>query len=396
MAHYFKNICGIVVFLVLITTGCKSREQTTSETIHIDSLKQISSIELSNKEYIDSYSIVKLESTNRLIHQIDQIQIFEDRIYILDQQQKRLLVFDINGKYLKDIGQFGRGKGEFIATSAFYVNPKKKTVNIIDPMRCVVLIYNLEGGLLNEQAFDGATINPGPVENMRYIGDSQVLCYANPNMFDEKMLFVIDEHDMTIKDVISVSPFKPGIAGSYIMAVQPYSIVSNDIHFLSPFSNGISSYSKGRRILTIDDGKSEANPETLMEIAEENGRDYIKTTLSLDHDRSYFRGLQNLFESSRFILCNYMFGNSFIWDKNNLSGCMLERGKDHIPELNNVFYSEGDIFVKVWDSSQIERFSTELEAGMLTSDYDQTAINIAREYDAEQDNPVLFIFNMRK
>lgn len=392
----FNFFCGVLVFFAFLITGCKSIGPIEVEVIVISDLKEVTNIEASNQSYIDSYSVIKLASTDKLIHSIDQMQIYDNRIFILDKQPKRLLVFDINGEYLNDIGRFGRGEGEFAALSAFYVNPENKTVNIVDPLSEALIRYDFDGKFIERKALE-ETISVGIINNMRYVGDSKVLCYADPNVFDDKMLFIVDEQDFTIIDIISKSPFKPDM-GSYDLAEQQYSMVSGELHFVSFFEKGINSYSHGksRRIILVEDGKKELSPEALAAISEQNGYNYITTMLGCKKG-SYSTGLQNYFESDRFIFCNFMFGESLIWDKQDKTGEVIDFARDYLPGLNSISYGEGNILVKIWGHSQIERFKSEIEDGNLTpADYDQAVIDIVNGYDVEQDNPVLFIFRMKK
>ncbi len=397
MAYIPKYFCGaIVISAALALTGCKSVKHMEGEVIRLDSLNEVFNIELSNKDYIDSYSVIKLSSTDKLMHHIDQIQIFEDRIYILDRQPKRLLVFDINGEYLHDIGRFGRGEGEFTVNSAFYINPEDKIVNIIDPMVNAILRYDLNGSFIEKKTLDKA-VKSETIESMRYMGDNKVACYSNPNVFDDKMMFILDENSLAIIDVISTSPFKPDI-GAYVYATQPYSIISGELHFVSPFETGINVYAKGKskRLFSIDEGIPEMDDKTLETFAANSEYNYFTAALNIIKDGEYSVGLQNYFESDRFIFCNFMFGQSLIWDKQSKTGEVIDLPRDHIPGLNCIGYGEGNIFVKIWDSPQIERFKSEVDNGNLTpDDYDQAVIDIVNGYDVDQDNPVLFIFRMK-
>lgn len=63
---------------------------------------------------IDSLRYIKLELTDEsLIGEITKLEIFEDRIYILDYNTKALFVFSIEGEYLFKIHQLGNGSGEY-------------------------------------------------------------------------------------------------------------------------------------------------------------------------------------------------------------------------------------------------------------------------------------------
>ena len=73
-------------------------------------------------EIISDYSLVKLETKEKnLIQDASMIRIWNDRIYILDcfGQHKTVWVYDINGKYVGELGAFGQGPGEYIMPNAW-------------------------------------------------------------------------------------------------------------------------------------------------------------------------------------------------------------------------------------------------------------------------------------
>jgi hypothetical protein len=54
-----------------------------------------------------------------LIGSLDELQIFDGRIYILDKHiAKSLFVFDMEGRFIRKIGSLGRGPGEFAGGKA--------------------------------------------------------------------------------------------------------------------------------------------------------------------------------------------------------------------------------------------------------------------------------------
>ena len=79
---------------------------------------------------IDSVVLIPLEATDQsLIGNIDKIICTDDRFYILDKRtSKNLFVFDHQGKFIRCIGQAGRGPGEYLEPSDFVVYPKENLI----------------------------------------------------------------------------------------------------------------------------------------------------------------------------------------------------------------------------------------------------------------------------
>jgi hypothetical protein len=72
--------------------------------------------------------------------------IYVDNKYIYIYNQKRLLQFSRNGKFVKEIGRNGRGPGEFPGIKGFTIDKKKKSIYIIANYLANVLEYNCESG----------------------------------------------------------------------------------------------------------------------------------------------------------------------------------------------------------------------------------------------------------
>jgi hypothetical protein len=67
--------------------------------------------------FLFGYDTAVISGTNEdcMIGMIHELQVFDGCIYILDRAiTKSLFVFDMEGRFIKKIGCFGNGPGEFI------------------------------------------------------------------------------------------------------------------------------------------------------------------------------------------------------------------------------------------------------------------------------------------
>lgn len=87
---------------------------------------------------------IQLETTSEsLVGQIEQIEILDDKIYIMDAcKSKSLFVFSRDGKYLNKIEAKGDGPGEFVAPHSFWID-KKGFIYILDIFQTRLLEYSL-------------------------------------------------------------------------------------------------------------------------------------------------------------------------------------------------------------------------------------------------------------
>lgn len=95
-------------------------------------------------EFVDSAYFVQL-SSDELIGNITKLQIFEDRIYVLDRfSAKKVFIFDMQGKLLKVIDDQGGGPKEYIHLGDMHINEDTRELIIADVTGKYVH-YNLNG-----------------------------------------------------------------------------------------------------------------------------------------------------------------------------------------------------------------------------------------------------------
>ena len=141
---YMKHLILFVHFvlsLLLISCASGSQEDTCLEGISID-FGNPQSIKFS--DIATDFSFVKLESSDSsLFGNIDQIEIFNERIYILDSYNTHsLLVFSLAGDFITKLEAKGNGPGEFIDPYSFKIDPMGY-IYILDRISSRLLKYKL-------------------------------------------------------------------------------------------------------------------------------------------------------------------------------------------------------------------------------------------------------------
>lgn len=124
---------------MLFFCACSKNEQVTDiKTIVVNDDNEF---DINN---IISYKFIPLEtSENCLISNIKQTKIIDDKIYI-NNEGNNLLVFDISGKFITQIGNKGNGPGEYRLISNFNIDKKKEIISIADGGQARMIYYNLE------------------------------------------------------------------------------------------------------------------------------------------------------------------------------------------------------------------------------------------------------------
>lgn len=142
-----------IFFLLLLffVFGCneKSVKQIPKETLKIFN---------DNVPYEDLFrktGTIFLETNNNcLISKVSQLNLFSNKIFILDQNTKNIFVFDTNGHFINKIGSNGKGPGEYIRPSNFIINRKDSLLKVYDSARKKIISYNFNGRFIGEIYID--------------------------------------------------------------------------------------------------------------------------------------------------------------------------------------------------------------------------------------------------
>jgi hypothetical protein len=144
-----KSKIRVFLFIILIIYGCKEQKYqitNASYTIDLGSVETVDTIRLST--FFKKVNTIILEDNEyAIIGQVSAIQVFEDYIFVLDQQSaKKMFIFDKTGKYIRQIGSLGQGPGEYLSINDFCVDAKNKEIYLLDEYGRKIHKYNFETG----------------------------------------------------------------------------------------------------------------------------------------------------------------------------------------------------------------------------------------------------------
>ena len=100
--------------------------------------------------YFKNLRTIILEThDDSLIGDINELQVFDGRIFVLDRRiAKRLFIFDVDGRFIRKIGSVGQGPGEFIGVQDFTLDPENHIIYLLD-----------QGNRIHKYAIDGSFLN---------------------------------------------------------------------------------------------------------------------------------------------------------------------------------------------------------------------------------------------
>ncbi len=142
----------LVLLALLLLGSCdekNKRKQLQSNSFPI--LKDLSETIKVNTLF-DEFEYISLETTEKSIFGwIDKLIIHNNQFYILDRAKtKKVLVFTLEGKFLRSIGRVGKGPGEYTNLEDFTIAPQSDNVVLLAfPSR--VITYDPTGEFISEK-----------------------------------------------------------------------------------------------------------------------------------------------------------------------------------------------------------------------------------------------------
>lgn len=150
--HKFFNYSCFAVLLV----SCQFTNQTDQTTDYLSNNNRAIKICLEDQladdihfyELLRNSTAIRLETSDSItIGSISKIIHFENRFFILDSKVNRIHIFDNEGRFVRTIGEIGRGPNELIDIWDIDVDRNSKTIHLLSPSSQAVLIYDKHGNL---------------------------------------------------------------------------------------------------------------------------------------------------------------------------------------------------------------------------------------------------------
>lgn len=153
-----------------------------------------------SSDIIAEHTYIKLEtSDSSLLGSVNQIEILNDRIYILDKNKTNsIFIFSTQGEFIKKLEANGNGPGEFITPQSFKIDPKGY-IYVLDRVLNRLLKYQLSDLSFIEEI---RLPIPSPL-SFSIINSSDLFIYYYPirenSDLNKKQLVIADKTGRIIK-----------------------------------------------------------------------------------------------------------------------------------------------------------------------------------------------------
>jgi len=201
---------SLILFFILTASACNLEKQDSTAKVIIKVSKKCEGI-LQLNNYSDSTVYIKLETVNdALIHNMNRVNVFDNKIFIHDSGSGSILVFEMNGKFKYKIHNIGSGPHEYIQLSNFFIDRTNKLVLIHDLARNKILKYNTDDGTF-KSVIDIAD-RKNFARDISIMNNGDFLCYTSRKDRDDMCgIWITDKNGILKKQLWTENKLYPFI-----------------------------------------------------------------------------------------------------------------------------------------------------------------------------------------
>ncbi len=384
-----KTAFYISFFLLLFTlAGCSTTANTSEIIYDMDHL-----VDIQKSGLIKDVSLVSLQDTSVYIGDITKVDALDTLIYILDQNKKGIYIFSDKDKYVSTISEQGHGAGEYLEVTDFFVDPEKKTVNILSRLNRKLYVYDIKGNGIQ-------VINlPKTFNRITKYADGFIGYMANysEDRSQPHNYWIMDGNG---KVVSHFGVIKNCIESRTRESFRPFSSHKGDLSISAEYERGI---------MTLSDGSDDAQTTYMLDFGKYNwpeipDKDYNNDEKMFMLVNTHISDPDQFQETDSYLLSLvYVNGQPIIaaYDKesgkgkalslaNYIDDCMLGGGKP-------ISISENEIFAIQDASGMYDVWKGGNEYNDFEKDRPTQVKNLRKRFKNidEDGNPFLIIYHLR-
>ena len=143
----------MILLFALFFSSCEENNKygNENETVILIRLKDEKTFNMDTfaDEHISEIRYVPLETNDEsLIAEIEKVYLYKELIIIFDQRANRILLFDMDGKYIRKIGRKGGGPNEYFSLNDIFFEESSGLIYAHERSKNVIFVYDLEGQII--------------------------------------------------------------------------------------------------------------------------------------------------------------------------------------------------------------------------------------------------------
>jgi len=362
----------LFILINILFFACNEINMSELHVIHINT-DQDSPLPLSS--IVEEIKSIELELTDESLINPSQIVrvCLLNNSHVIIAEKNQILLFSIDGTFIRSIGSRGQGPGEFINILNLAIDEKNKHIFVGSSK---IICYDLDGTFLRESYIAPEWL---PIKDINYINNELLIIVENVDMKDSKGAF---QHSVVLKMNNNLQIIDScAIRDTYFQQTTKYSHAFHDFIFLGNeniqlyYSDIYSNRQNPLEIVLRDTLYLMKNNHLIPEIKLKFKNDGI------DGYGNKFIHLYNIYRSSRYVFAFYRNDYrpglyNFCYD--------LQTGKGY-----NIKDGYTDDIYKIQRPLRILPFNLDTEFFY----YLHTNIH---DYDLVEPNPTLYIGKLKK
>lgn len=225
MKRYFPVIC----LLILLVSCSHNSKGLRAKAVYIDlnSKNTVSFYDLFSK-----MELIPLETNDSsLIKGYNlSVKIHNNRYYILDKNQNQILIFNMEGKYIRSISKQGNGPGEYSELYDFDFNRFSGDLELLSPV-AGIYVYDSLGIIYRHHVKLPSSMSTA--HNFIAINPNQYLFYSDTKtgtkmaLYDDSLKNVVSETYNLSDDIIKTL---------YHHVYSPFYLYNDFVHFVQAYN----------------------------------------------------------------------------------------------------------------------------------------------------------------
>ena len=138
--------------MIILVAACNQQGIKNKDVINLNVDEADIDIKTPYSDIFESFDIVQLkQSKSNIIGRIHDLRLIGDTFFIFDMQfAKCLFLYNINGEFITKVGTIGKGPGEYISPSSFFVDHPNQVIYISDRQLQKIFKYSYDGTFIKE------------------------------------------------------------------------------------------------------------------------------------------------------------------------------------------------------------------------------------------------------
>ena len=326
-----------IASLSFCCSGNKATEGSAEETYIVDINKATNDISLVFSQ-IDVLTLQ--ENEDNLIGEVNKIVISDQYIYVLDSwKSKALFVFDKDGAFIRAFDALGTGAGEFVSPDDFQIDNDLRQIIILDKNSRKLLFYDLDGDFIRDIKLDYF------VNSFILYQDDKIILdrgnYISDNT-DEYLAIISKKEGKTLQTLF---PRDKVLENMTFSPFNPLTKISDTILYLPPMNSAVYEVHQDlyKQKYAFNFGRLWPNNEELEKLKDQHPMDIVKTLTK----KGYVL-FPNFLENRKHICLNFTVDNKKIvafFDKKNKKNIVVNWESDQNDDLSLPITADENKFI---------------------------------------------------